>query len=188
VWAGPATEPAALGDALAHSGLEAWEQGAPGQAAELDALDWDALDRVPEGFVVEAVHDDDGVRTFGATFVEAFGMPDWAGSAWVDATRAVGVDEAPWRQYVGRLDGRPVATNMLFCGAGVATVFGVGTVPELRGRGLGAAITLAPLLEARERGYRYAVLFATDLGAPVYRRIGFRDVDVGISRWLWRSP
>ncbi len=32
-----------------------------------------------------------------------------------------------------------------------------------------------------------AVLFATEQGAPVYRRIGFRDLGVGISRWLWRA-
>jgi hypothetical protein len=41
--------------------------------------------------------------------------------------------------------------------------------------------------DARQLGYRYGVLFATDLGAPVYRRIGFKDVGVGISRYLWRA-
>jgi GNAT superfamily N-acetyltransferase len=187
VWSGPATEPRSLGPALDELGLEPWEQDAPCQVAEIGALDWEALDGVPAGFSIERVRDDEGVTTFGATFIEAFELPEWAGQAWVDATRAVGIEKAPWRQYVGRLDGRPVATNMLFCGAGVAAVFGVGTVPDARGRGLGAAITLEPLREARERGYRYAVLFASDLGAPVYRRIGFRDVGVGISRWLWRA-
>jgi GNAT superfamily N-acetyltransferase len=187
VWAGPMTEPASLTDASKQLGLVPWEQDAPGQGAELDALDWEALERVPDGFDVERVSDDNGVETFGRTFVEAFELPEWAGQAWIDATRAFGVDAAPWRQYVGRLDGRPVATNMVFYGAGVATVFGIGTVRDARGHGIGAAITLAGLEEARDRGYRRAVLFATEQGAPVYRRIGFRDLGVGISRWLWRA-
>jgi hypothetical protein len=36
-------------------------------------------------------------------------------------------------------------------------------------------------------GYRYGVLFATELGAPVYRRIGFHDINAGMSRYLWRA-
>ena len=75
---------------------------------------------------------------------------------------------------------------MLFNGAGVAAVFGVATAPEARGKGIGAAITLIAYQEAKQMGYRHGVLFATDLGAPVYRRIGFRDVGATISRYLWR--
>ena len=114
-------------------------------------------------------------------------IPEWAGQAWVDATLAAGIEEAPWRCYVGRLDGKPVASNMLFNGAGVASVFGVATHPEARRQGIGAAITLIAYQEALEMGYQYGVLFATDLGAPVYRRLGFRDVGAGMSRYLWRN-
>jgi len=64
-------------------------------------------------------------------------------------------------------------------------VYGVGTLPAARGRGVGGAITLWPLVEARARGYRYAVLFATEMGHPVYRRLGFRDVGSMIGRYLW---
>ena len=90
-----------------------------------------------------------------------------------------------WRLYVGYLNGRPVATNILFNGAGVASVYGVGTLPEARGKGIGAAITLKPLLDARAQGYRYGVLFATEMGVPVYRRLGFREVGCTIGRYLW---
>lgn len=185
--AGPSTEPSGVGPLLEPHGFRPWEVGAPGQVAELDALDWDALERVPEGFRVERVADDDRLGAFGRTFVEAFEIPEWAGRAWVDATRAFGIGRSPWDMYLGRLDGRPVATNMLFCGAGVATVFAIGTVEDARGQGIGAAITLAGLADAHERGYRYGVLFATELGAPVYRRIGFRDAEATISRWLWMA-
>ena len=74
---------------------------------------------------------------------------------------------------LGRLNGEPVATTITFYGAGVATVFGLRVVPGARGQGLGASITLAGFAEARDRGYRHGVLFATHEGVPVYRRIGF---------------
>jgi len=184
-WAGPMTEPADLGARLEPHGFVPFEVDAPGQVAELRALDWGALARVPEGFRVERVDDERGLEAFARTFVEAFEVPQLAGSAWVDATRSFGIGHAPWDIYVGWLDGRPVATTMLFCGAGVATVFAIATVAEARGQGIGAAITLSGLADARDRGYRYGVLFATELGAPVYRRIGFRDADAAISRWIW---
>jgi hypothetical protein len=186
-WASSTSAPPDLDAAVAALGFEPWEQNAPCQVAELASLDWGALDRVPDGFTIERVADDAALEAFGRTFGEALGVPAWAGQAWVDATRAMGIGRTPWVPYVGWLDGAPVATNMLFCGAGVASVFGVGTIERARGRGIGAAITLAGLGEGLENGYRYGVLFATDLGAPVYRRIGFRDVGIGISRWLWRA-
>ena len=188
-WAGPTTEPeaAALGAALEPHGFAPFEIDAPGQVAELRALDWGALARVPEGFRVERVHDERGLDAFSRTFVEAFEIPESSGNAWVDATRTIGIGRSPWDPYVGWLGDRPVATTMLFCGAGVATVFAIATVEDVRGQGIGAAITLAGLADARDHGYRYGVLFATELGAPVYRRIGFRDADAAISRWLWTA-
>lgn len=184
-WAGPTTEPADLGARLEPHDFAPLELEAPGQVAELRALDWGALARVPAGFFVERVEDERGLETFSRTFVESFGVPDRAGVAWVDATKGFGVEQAPWTFYVGWLDGRPVATTMLFCGAGVARLFAVGTVQEARSQGIGAAIPLAALADARDRGYRYAVLSATEVGAPVARRLGFRDADAAISRWLW---
>ena len=84
-------------------------------------------------------------------------------------------------------NGEPVATNMLFNSGGVASVYAVGTLPSARGQGIGGAITLKPLLEAREMGYRYAVLFATEMGVYAYERIGFRQCGVRINRYLWRN-
>ncbi len=184
-WAGLDVDHDELGAALERHGFAPTDPDAPGQVAELAALDWSALETVPDGFRIEPVADDASLEAWGATFVEGFGVPAWAGQAWVDATRAFGVGRSPWELYVGWLDGRPVATTMMFYGAGVATAFGIATVPDLRGRGLGAAITLAGFADARTRGSRFGVLFATELGAPVYRRLGFRDTGGTISRWLW---
>ncbi len=184
-WAGLDADEPALDARLARHGFVPTDLGAPGQVAELDDLDWSALERAPSGFVVERIGDEAGVDDWSRTFVEAFEIPEWAGRAWFDATMSFGPEDAPWDLYVGRLDGRPVATTMMFYGAGVATAFAIGTIGEARGKGIGAAITLSGFADARPRGYRFGVLFATELGAPVYRRIGFRDTGGTVSRWLW---
>jgi GNAT superfamily N-acetyltransferase len=186
-WASSSSAPHDLDAAAAQLGFEPWEQDAPCMVAELADLEWDALDRAPAGLVIEPVADDEALVAFGAAFSEGLGVPSWAGQAWVDATRSAGIGRTPWVPFLATLEGEPVATNMLFCGAGVASVFGVATVERHRGRGIGAAVTLAGLRAGLDAGYRYGVLFATDMGAPVYRRIGFRDAGVGISRWLWRA-
>jgi ribosomal protein S18 acetylase RimI-like enzyme len=69
----------------------------------------------------------------------------------------------------------------------VAGIYGVSTLPEARGRGFGAAITLQALLEARKAGERYAVLFASALGAPVYRKLGLHETPCRIGRYLWEA-
>lgn len=98
-----------------------------------------------------------------------------------------GIEHCPWKCYVGKLNGKPVASNMLFCGAGVASVYWVGVLPEARGKGIGAAITLVAYQDAKAQGYRYGVLFSSELGKPVYQRIGFKNTSLGISRYLWRQ-
>ena len=201
-WTGPSTQPPNLGARLMRRGLldmaeqqqalakdiVQTEAGAPAMALELGQADAAWLARVPADFTIEEVASESALADFKAVFVESYGIPEFAGQAWVDATRAIGLGRTPWRLFVGRLSGRPVATNMLFCGGGVASVYGVATLPDARGRGIGGAITLAPLLEARASGYEHAVLFSTEKGVSAYQRIGFRIVPGRINRYLWRAP
>lgn len=67
------------------------------------------------------------------------------------------------------------ATATLVVAQGVAAVFGVATLPGHRRRGLGAAVTLAVMHEARARGCDLAYLNPSDLGYGVYARLGFVD-------------
>jgi ribosomal protein S18 acetylase RimI-like enzyme len=200
-WTGPGSEPADLGARLAAhgladmaeqqatlaSGIRQTELGAPSMALDLAKADESLVRTVPAGFVIEEVRTDADLEAFKAVFVQTYGIPEWAGQGWVDATRSIGIGKTPWRMFVGRLDGRPVATNMLFCGGGVASVYAVAARDDVRGRGIGGAITLAPLLDARRDGYRHAVLFSTEMGVGAYQRIGFRVVPGRVNRYLWRA-
>jgi hypothetical protein len=168
-------------------GIHSSDLGAPAMVADLHNLNEAALASVPAGFTIEEIQDEAALYDFKQVFIESYEVPEWAAQAWVDATLDLGVGQTPWRMYLGRLNGAPVATNMLIPGGGVAGVIAVGTVPSARGKGIGGAITLKPLLDGREMGYHYGALFSTQMGYRVYERLGFRDTGARINRYLWRN-
>ena len=76
-------------------------------------------------------------------------------------------------RFLGYWDGVPVATAANVLHAGVAGIYAVSTLPAYRGRGIGSAITLYAMEAARQRGYATAVLTSTEMGFPVYKKLGF---------------
>ena len=92
--------------------------------------------------------------------------------------------EGPRRLFVGRSPTAPPPTKART--GDWAAVNGVGTVPGFRGRGYGSAATVAGM-EGRDQGVDLAVLHASGLGEPVYRRLGFEPV-CEISQWLRSVP
>jgi ribosomal protein S18 acetylase RimI-like enzyme len=77
--------------------------------------------------------------------------------------------------YLARYKGKPVGCSILHLAAGVAGVYQVATLPGVRRRGFGRAMTMYALLEGRARGCDFGVLHATPTGEGLYRSIGFVD-------------
>ena len=96
------------------------------------------------------------------------------------------VFDGQFQTYLALLNGKPVGTSQLFLSEGVAGIYNVTCIPEVRGQGIGSAITLAPLLKARELGYRIGILQASQRGYSVYRRLGFQDFGE-LSLYLWEN-
>jgi GNAT superfamily N-acetyltransferase len=84
-------------------------------------------------------------------------------------------------------DGRLVATATTVCYARELAWIGmVLTHADYRGRGFGSRITALAVEHARGCGVRTVKLDATDMGRPVYLRLGFED-ECPIERWI-RAP
>jgi GNAT superfamily N-acetyltransferase len=180
-WTEPGTQPADLAEHLLAHGLE-YTDGGPGMAVELSALNEDLS--TPVELMIESVADNDTLEQWVQAFVIGFEL---SGSerASFDLYRGLGFD-LPLRSYVGCLKDEPVATAQLFLAAGVAGVYCVATVPQARRRGIGAAMTLAALCEARDMGYRTGILQSSDLGLNVYRRLGFQRL-CNMSHFYWST-
>ena len=116
--------------------------------------------------------------------VRFVGAPRPFGEAFAELAVTIGLGPQSPRHFLARVDGEPAATCSLFLGAGVAGIYDVSTLPELRKRGLGRLITRAAMREARARGYRMAILHSSTLGAGIYRALGFRDV-CAIGQHVW---
>jgi ribosomal protein S18 acetylase RimI-like enzyme len=78
--------------------------------------------------------------------------------------------------FVAYLAGEPVACAMTLVSHRVAGVFYVATVAHARRRGLGDALTRLAARTGFEMGAGVAWLGASEMGASLYRRIGFQDL------------
>jgi GNAT superfamily N-acetyltransferase len=85
------------------------------------------------------------------------------------------------------VDGALVATATAVCfGRDLAWIGMVLTDPAYRGRGFARRIMEHSLEYLRGRGVRWIKLDATDMGRPLYERLGFRDECV-IERWIRKA-
>jgi GNAT superfamily N-acetyltransferase len=181
-WAEPDTCPPELGRHLVAHGLIC-TSGGPGMAADLLALN-EAVASPPD-LTIERVQDAETLNQWVQAAVAGFELAEASAQACFDLFMGLGFD-LPLRNYVGLLKGKPVATTELFLGAGVAGIYWVSTVPEARRQGAAAVMTLAPLREARDMGYRVGILHASDMGFGVYRRLGFQK-HCDMEHFYWAS-
>ncbi len=139
------------------------------------------------GFTIELVTDTASLaRWYQATVAGFFPNTPSLGQLFLDAYTLLGFDtQGPFLHYTGYMHGEPVAASTLLFTEGMAGIYDVCTIPSARGKGFGTAMTLAPLLEARARGYRYVCLQATRMGYPLYERLGFIE-QYRERRYLWR--
>lgn len=159
---GPIAKPENLRTYLLSSGFVAMDHNPPGMAMRLDRLNGDHP--FPLDLRIERAGDDAGLREW-LSFFPLFEF---------DMFKAL-LESPKVRLYLGRIDGEAVGTSMMFLSSGVAGLYQVEVSPEHRRRGIGTAMTLAPMEDARQLGYRIAVLQASKMGEPVYRKIGFKS-------------
>jgi len=124
---------------------------------------------LPDDVAIVPVTDAIGLTEFTTTLVEAFPVPSLEGVAYGGFGPGL-LDVPGWHMWVACLDGRPVGTAAAHVHGGINDVEWVSTRPEARGRGIGAAVTWAATLADPTLP---AMLIASDLGQPVYERMGY---------------
>ena len=92
-----------------------------------------------------------------------------------------------WRGYVGFAGKTPVATSIGFSHLGIGGVYFVATLPKFRGKGYGRALTEQAAVDARREGCRASCLQSSQMGYPVYARLGYRTI-TSYSQWLAGPP
>jgi GNAT superfamily N-acetyltransferase len=172
---GPSSRPLDLKKRINEYGLTN-EFLMPGMALELDSMNDDFT--IPLGFTVKQVNNLGLLREFVNVVTNVMALfREHPYEFYLYEAMAVFDDEKPKIDYVGYLDGVPVATSTLICSETVAGVNIICTLPEARGKGIGTEMTLVTLREARVLGYKVAVLLSTEMGRGIYRRIGFEDYE-----------
>jgi GNAT superfamily N-acetyltransferase len=140
-----------------------------GMALEIDKLQ---VPPVPDGFTHKKVNIQELAEIRARLLPKAYGMPDHVQDFLTKVSLSIKIRE-DYVHYLGFLDGEPVACSTVFYSDGVAGIHSVATLPSARRRGIGAYISAVPLFEARDRGYKVSVLYASEMGFKVYERLGY---------------
>jgi ribosomal protein S18 acetylase RimI-like enzyme len=130
---------------------------------------------LPEGVEVRVVADAAGVAAYGRVVALANDDPgerERAPLLFHDET-IIAPHIAAFVAYAGA---EPVACAMTLVSHRIAGVYYVATVEHARRRGLGDALTRMAARAGFELGAHAAWLGASDMGAGLYRRIGFADL------------
>jgi hypothetical protein len=171
-YIGHDSTPMNLGERLAAHGFTSRGVG-PGMAIDLKTMNADQ--KPPAELEIIEVEDDKNLEAWCHVVSTCFGIPTQAEPSMVEWFKTDLECKLPQKLYLGLMNGKPAATSMYYLGAGVAGIFFVSAMPEVRNKGVGFAITQKPLQEARKSGYRVGTLQASIMGEPVYLRMGFKE-------------
>jgi ribosomal protein S18 acetylase RimI-like enzyme len=135
------------------------------------------LSAPPEGTRIERVTDAEGVDLMVAVQEQAFGGDQHR--AWGDALLRH-LQEAPDEvaAFVAMAGNEPISAGRMNFheGTDFASIWGGGTVPQWRRRGVFRALVSHRARFAAERGFRYLRVDAAAMSRPILGRMGFHEI------------
>jgi ribosomal protein S18 acetylase RimI-like enzyme len=148
----------------------------------------DGRHAAPEGLEIRQVSDPQGVSDLIRTGAVGMGVPVERLEVWRPALLAGTAGPEPRNSsYVGYVEGKPVATSTRITTGDVAGIYFVNTLPEFRRRGYGESMTWRAIEDGRSSGCAISYLQATEMGRPIYERMGFRFLEE-YSEWRAEAP
>jgi GNAT superfamily N-acetyltransferase len=140
---------------------------------------------LPSNFEIKEVTTKKDMQTFVEIFHKAYGgatpeepygaLPKEYGESFLAS-----FGNKPWAHFIGYFNGKPAATASLALGNKFAGIYSIGTVPEFRKKGLGAAITKFLAKLALDKNCK--VFLATEKGSyneKFYNKLGFKTEFTG---------
>ena len=128
---------------------------------------------VAAGHEIRPVTDAQGMEDHRRTAAAGFEMP----LEWLETVMTQAVSENPAvAVYVGYTDGLPVTTGLGMRTGRTIGVYNISTVESARRKGYGAAMTARIVDDGAAAGCDVAILQASEMGYPIYERLGFRTV------------
>lgn len=175
-WISPSAEPANLAALLQARGFRhVYDAG--GMVAAREDVPLSRSSPVPIRQVTE-------LREWAEVLMRVFDRPAHEAEVWM---RAYETPLPGWASFAAYEGSNVIATSSVLCAGDLAGIYHVATMPVARRRGIGAAITLEAMRFAFDRGAKHAVLQSSEMGVPVYRSLGFRDV-APLRLYEWRPP
>ncbi|GAC1403755.1 MAG: hypothetical protein NVS4B12_08520 [Ktedonobacteraceae bacterium] len=184
-WAvSPATHPVHLATHLqAHGFAKVGEDIT--MAIDLQSMN-EAI-HAPSTLVIQEVEDAETLKIHSTISMRGFDATPEGAQTYYESYVANGFGKGkPWHHYVAWLRDTPVAISSLLLHAGIAGIYGVATLDEVRKQGIGAAVTRHAMREARALDYRIAMLAPSSIGLNMYRQLGFQEV--GMTYYYLWSP
>jgi len=180
---GPSSSPKNMGDILIRNGLTVIKQ--PGMAHNLKTLgtEREILNKVK----IIKVENAETLEIWNDVVLTGFGMSKELLSDFCYKVFSFMLlnDTPSASAFLAYYDGNPVASSLIYYEEGVAGIYNVTTVEEARGKGIGTAITLVPLNEAKKLGYEIAILHSSEMALNMYKQMGFKEYCT-IEWFIWQ--
>ncbi len=127
----------------------------------------------PDELDITIVSDTNELETFRDLTARGFDMPLEIVNRFVAEQL---LDVSSITMVVGSVDATPVSCALVSVTGVTAGIYNVATPAEHRRRGYGAAVTWAAIDQGARQGCDHSILQASDMGAPIYRSMGFVDI------------
>lgn len=180
---GPSSKPSNLRELLLLKN-PSFKVDLPGLALNLNGLSNEIKD-LPNITTVK-VQDIETFKQWTEVILNAFEIPmDLLYDFYVNSFSSVFLNgTSTINAYLSYFNEKPAACSIGFYGSGVIGLYGIATLKEARQNGLGSAVTLAPLYEAKILGYEIGILHSTEMGLKLYKKLGFKEY-IQIERFVW---
>jgi GNAT superfamily N-acetyltransferase len=129
---------------------------------------------IHKGITIKEVLNLDELKTWTDILVKSFEFPK-VSISYKKYFCKLGVKNLKFQYYLGFLDEKPVASAMIFKGKEAAGLFYIGTVHKARRKGIAEALTFYLLNKAKNEGYNISTVQASEMGYPLYKKIGFKE-------------